>query len=163
LYKETSFASHMLDSNLLEHKSEQQVKPASGMSVGDVQDQRLQELAGRGIGVVVPDHGHDLGWVEHGPAGLTHQADQAVLPDLHVGEFPVRPGTEPDLAAPADDHENRAGLTDEGPEQVADHLAGHDHHLQIALRAGCPATAAAAKRPGPGQAATRAGPSAMPG
>src|SRR4029077_14100035 len=96
LYKETSFASHMLDSNLLEHKSEQQVKPASGMSVGDVQDQRLQELAGRGIGVVVPDHGHDLGWVEHGPAGLTHQADQAVLPDLHVGEFPVRPGTEPD-------------------------------------------------------------------
>src|SRR5690242_12635528 len=87
---------------------------------------RLQELAGRAFRFVVPDHGHDLGGVDHGPAGLAHQADHAVLPDLHAGQLPVRTGGEPDLAAAADDHEDGPGLSDERLEQIADHLAGHE-------------------------------------
>jgi PhnB protein len=88
--------------------------------------QQLQELAGGAFRFVVPNYGHDLGGVDHGPAGLAHQADHAVLPDLHAGQLPVRPGGESDLATPADDHENGPGLADEGPEQIADHLAGHE-------------------------------------
>src|SRR6185295_9222195 len=91
----------------------------------------------------VPDHGHDLAGVDYGPAGLAHQADHAVLPYLHAGQLPVRSGGEPDLAAPADDHENGPGLPDERPEQITDHLAGHEALPPIALRAGCTAPSAA--------------------
>src|SRR6516164_3082606 len=106
-----------------------------------------QELAERAFPVVVPDHGHDLGRVDHGPSGLADQADHAVLEDLHAGQLLVVIGGESDLAAAADDHEDRAGLADEGPEQVADHLAGHGP---------------SPPDQGRGQAANRARSSAMP-
>src|SRR5947209_3943145 len=86
----------------------------------------LQELARRVIGIAAPDHGHDPDRVEHDPPVLALDADQAVRADLHAGQLLVVGGGEPDLAGLGHHHEDRPGLPDEGLEQLADHLAGHE-------------------------------------
>src|SRR5262249_2345617 len=43
----------------------------------------------------------------------------------HAGQLLVLGRDQPDGAGPADDHGNQPGFTDEGLEQVADRLAGH--------------------------------------
>src|SRR5262249_7783252 len=43
-----------------------------------------------------------------------------------------------DVAGSADNQGNRPGLTDEGPEQVADRLTGHRPSPPLSLRPGCP-------------------------
>src|SRR5580658_7835645 len=85
---------------------------------------RLQELTRRGLGVAVPDHAHDLGRIDHRPAGLALQADQAVRPDLDAGQPLVLPRREPDRADPGNDDEYGPGPPDEGLELVADRLGG---------------------------------------
>src|SRR5262249_52333359 len=86
---------------------------------------RSQELARRGLRLAVPHHRRNFTWVDHGPPGLTLQTHQAVRVNLHAGQFLVFSCDEPDGTAPADNHGNQSGLTDEGREQVADRLSGH--------------------------------------
>src|SRR5690348_6751739 len=92
---------------------------------------RSQELARRSLRLAVPHHGHDPFRVEHGPPGLTLQAQQAVRAKLHAGQLLVLGCDEPDVAGPADHYGNRPGFADEGLEQVADRLTGHQPNTSI--------------------------------
>ena len=56
-----------------------------------------QELARRVVRVAAPDHGHDPARVDHGPAVLPLDANQAVRPGLHAGQLLVLGGGEADL------------------------------------------------------------------
>src|SRR5215471_2108139 len=88
-------------------------------------DSRLQELSRRGLRLAVPHHSHDFTRIDHGPAGLALKAHQAVWANLHAGQLLVLGCDEPDVTGPADNQGDRPGFADEGLEQVADRLAGH--------------------------------------
>src|SRR6266702_3039995 len=76
--------------------------------------------------VACPRHRHQLTRVDHGPPGLALETDQTIRIHRHAGELVVLVRGEPDLADPADNHRNRAGLADERLEQVTERLAGHE-------------------------------------
>lgn len=78
---------------------------------------QLQELSHRLPAVlVVPAHGHDLGRLDHRPAGLSFHPDQAVLADFHTRQLVVLRRGEPHLATPAQDKQDSPRLADEGLE-----------------------------------------------
>src|SRR5262249_15772864 len=119
-----------------------------------------EELARGGLGFAVPHHGHDFSRVDHGPPGLALKSQQAVRAELHAGQLLVPGCDEPDVAGSADNQGNRTGLTDEGPEQVADRLTGHRPSPPLALRTGRPEGRGYAHREGcllDGGASLRAG------
>ena len=99
---------------------------------------RLQELTGRGIRIVVPDHGHDIIGVNYGPPGLALELDQAVRADFHAGQLLVLGHRKRNRPDPATSMEIDPDLPMRGSSKARIVSPVINRHLQVSLRSTTP-------------------------